>query len=147
MLTVVSRSFVAAAYALAGLTVAAFGLKTMASSALFVPGNPALWLTPGSMSGFVVGMAAWLAMAAAPQAVRIAGATIFLMSGAIVVNLAPENPYLVAALKVWRHGHYATFNEMTQLLSAGWTFMALAYLLVHAHDAHVSASKRSPGKE
>jgi hypothetical protein len=147
MLTAVSRSFAAAASALAGLTVAAFALKTMASAALFIPGNPALWLTPGSLWGFAAGLAVWLAMAAAPQAVQIAGATFFLLSGAIVVNLAPENPYLVAALKVWQHGHYATFNGMTQLLSASWSFLALAFLFVHARDARGSDAKRPPGKE
>jgi VanZ family protein len=142
MLTTVSRSFPAAAYSLAGLTAAALVLKTMASAALFVPGNPALWLTQGSLWGLAAGVVVWLAMAATPQSFRIAGSTLCLMLGAIVVNLAPENPYLVAALKVWRHGHYATFEKMMQLLSATWTFLALVYLLVHAHGADAPDSNQ-----
>jgi VanZ family protein len=135
MLSVVSRSFAAAAFGLAGLVPASLGLKTMASAALFVPGNPALWLTPGSLWGLAAGVAVWLPMAAAPQAVRIAGAALCLMAGAIMVNLAPENPYLVAALQVVRHGHYATFNEMMRLLSASWSFLAVAYLTTLARGA------------
>jgi VanZ family protein len=147
MLTAFSRSFPAAAFSLIGLTAAALVLKTMASAALFVPGNPALWLTPGSLWGLTAGVATWLAMAALPQSIRIAGATLCLMVGAVVVNLAPENPYLVAALQVLRRGHYATFGEMMQLLSASWTFLALVYLLVHAHRAGAVDSDRSRRKE
>ncbi len=57
------------------------------------------------------------------------------MLAVIVVNLAPENPYLVAALKVWRHGHYVSFNDMTRLLSALWPFFALGYLILLARQA------------
>jgi hypothetical protein len=55
--------------------------------------------------------------------------------GLVVVNLAPENPYLVEALKVWRHGHYVSFNGMTRLLSALWPFFALGYLILLARQA------------
>ena len=56
----IARSFVATAAALTVLMMTALLLKTIASMALFIPGNPALWLTPGSVIGLVAGVMLWL---------------------------------------------------------------------------------------
>ncbi len=132
VLTAIARSFLGAAVSLVALAAAALALKTVASSALFIPGNPSLWLTPGSLLGLAIGVAAWLLLARVPRSVLILAAVVCLVFGVIVVNLAPENPYLVAALKVWRHGHYVSFNGMTRLLSAVWPFLTLGYLILLA---------------
>jgi len=65
----------------------------------------------------------------------------------VVVNLAPENPYLVAALKVWRHGHYISFNGMTRLLSALWPFITLGYLILLARKAGGTPAGRLKGRQ
>ena len=135
LLTAIARSFLGATVSLIALTAAALALKTIASSALFIPGNPTLWLTPGSLLGLAIGVAAWLLLARAPRNVLIRAAMVCLALGLIVVNLAPENPYLVAALKVWQHGHYVSFNGMTRLLSALWPFLTLGYLILLARGA------------
>jgi hypothetical protein len=49
-----------------------------------------------------------------------------------LVNLAPENPYLVHSLAVWRQGHFLNFNGLTRLVSTLWPFAALAYVLAAA---------------
>jgi hypothetical protein len=64
-----------------------------------------------------------------------------------VVNLAPENPYLVAALKVWRHGHYVSFNGMTRLLSALWPFLTLGYLILLGREAEGVPAARFRGRQ
>lgn len=128
MLTAISRSFGAAAASLVLLTLIALGLKSLASAALFVPGNPALWLTPGSIWGLGIGFVVWLALAPFPRQLQVVVATTCLAAGMALVNAAPENPYVSAALSVWQHGHYASMTEMTRKLSSAWSFVAIAYL-------------------
>ncbi|HVY07400.1 MAG TPA: VanZ family protein [Burkholderiales bacterium] len=125
----IAGSFGAAAITLTALILAALLLKTIASMALFIPGNPGLWLTPGSVLGLVMGVMAWLPLArlSAPNAVRAAVACF--AAAVVLVNLAPENPYLVAALKILQHGQFLHFNAMIGLLSSCWPFLALAYLV------------------
>jgi hypothetical protein len=47
----------------------------------------------------------------------------------VLVNLAPPNPYFAETLKVWAQGHFLNFNGLTRLVSAGWPFVALGYLV------------------
>jgi len=147
LLTAIARSFLGAAVSLFALTAAALALKTIASAALFIPGNPSLWLTPGSLMGLAIGVAAWLLLVRAPRRVLVSVAAVCLALGVIVVNLAPENPYLVAALKVWRHGHYVSFNGMTRLLSAIWPFFALGYLIRLALRSGGAPDTRGKGSQ
>lgn len=128
MLTAISRSFGAAAVSLLLLTLVALGLKSLASAALFIPGNPGLWLTPGSMWGLGAGFALWLVLALFPRSFQAVIATSCLAMGMALVNAAPENPYVSAALRVWQHGHYASMTEMTRTVSSAWSFLAIAYL-------------------
>jgi hypothetical protein len=128
MLTAISRSMAGAAVSLAVLVAVALGLKTLAAAVLFVPGNPLLWVTPGSIWGLCAGMALWAALLLAPKALQVATAATLLALAMALVNAAPENPYLSATLFVWQHGHYASLNQLTRLLSSGWSFAAIAFL-------------------
>jgi VanZ family protein len=124
----IARSFAAAAVSVTALSVTALVLKTIASMALFVPGNPGLWLTPGSALGLVAGVILWLPLARCSPARSMRAAAICFAAGLLLVNLAPENPYLVAALQVLQRGHFLPFNAMTGLLSSWWPFLAFAFL-------------------
>ena len=123
----IARSFTAAAISVIALTLMALMLKTIASMALFIPGNPALWLTPGSVLGLVAGMMLWLPLARCSPSRSMLAAAICFAAGFLLVNLAPENPYLVAALHVFQRGHFLGFNAMTGLLSSWWTLLVFAY--------------------
>jgi hypothetical protein len=97
--------------------------------ALFIPGNPGLWLTPGSVLGLVAGMILWLPLARRSPVSSMRAAAICFAAGFLLVNLAPENPYLVAALRILQRGHFLPFNAMTGLLSSWWSFLVFAYLV------------------
>ena len=97
--------------------------------ALFIPGNPGLWLTPGSVLGMVAGVMLWLPLAQLSAINAIRAAVLCFMLGVFLVNIAPENPYLVAALQVLQSGQFLRFNAMIGLLSSWWPFLALAYLV------------------
>ena len=51
-------------------------------------------------------------------------------AGAVLVNLAPANPYSIAALATWRQGHFLNFNGLTRLTASLWPFLTLPYLML-----------------
>jgi VanZ family protein len=113
---------------LLALVSAALCLKSAAAMTLFKPGNAALWLTPGSMLGIPGALLLYLTLNRAPRPLWPALAALLLVAGVVLLNIAPENPYLAAALATWRHGHFLSFNGITELTSALWPLVACAYL-------------------
>jgi VanZ family protein len=126
----IAQSFAATAVSVTALILTALMLKTIASMALFIPGNPGLWLTPGSVLGLVAGMMLWLPLARLSPVRSMRAAAICFAAGVLLVNLAPENPYFVAALQILQRGQFLRFNAMTGLLSSWWPFLVLAYLVL-----------------
>ena len=114
------------------LIVAALALRTLAFGMLFSPQDMLLWVTPGALIGAAAGTLAAVVLAALPRAARLALAGLALMAATVLVNIAPENPYLAASLAVWRQGHFLNFNGLTRLVSWIWPFAALGYLMLLA---------------
>lgn len=110
------------------LVAAALAVRTAAFAILMRAEDVLTWLTPGAQIGLLVGGTAALAAVALPRAARVALAAVLLMAAAVLVNLAPPNPYFAASLKVWQQGHFLNFNGLTRLVSALWPFAALGYL-------------------
>ena len=125
----IARSFAAAAVSVTTLVLTALMLKSIASMALFIPGNPGLWLTPGSVLGIVAGVMLWLPLSQLSAVNALRAAVLCFMLGVLLVNIAPENPYLVAALQVLQSGQFLRFNAMIGLLSSWWPFLVFAYLV------------------
>ena len=67
---------------------------------------------------------------ALPPIPRLMFAALTLMAGTVLVNLAPPNPYSLAALAAWRQGHFLNFNGLTRLLATLWPFLTLPFLLL-----------------
>lgn len=110
--------------------VAALLVRTLATAVLVGPQNALAWLTPGAGLGILVGSATLFLALLLPAPLRIALAGVSLMAGAVLVNLAPFNPYSVAALAAWRQGHFLNFNGLTRLAASFWPFLALPYLIL-----------------
>ncbi len=128
LLTALGKARNTLAGPLLALICAALLLKTAAAMTLFRPGDAALWLTPGSMLGIPAGLLLYLALAPLPRALQAASAAALLLTAAALINLAPGNPYLDASVRVWRHGHFLSFNGVTQLAAALWPAVAALYL-------------------
>lgn len=108
----------------------ALTINTLAAAVLVSPADALAWATPGARLGLAVG-AAFLAVAMAlPGTPRFMIASLALMAGAVLVNLAPPNPYSAAALAVWRQGHFLNFNGLTRLVGTLWPFLTLPFLLL-----------------
>ena len=48
----------------------------------------------------------------------------------VLVNLAPENPYLANTWQTWNPGQFLNFHGLTRLTSALWPFLALPWLML-----------------
>ena len=62
-------------------------------------------------------------------------AVLALITGTVLVNMAPHNPYSAAALAVWRQGHFLNFNGLTRLVASLWPFLTLPFLLLTLNAA------------
>lgn len=113
----------------AALIGSALVVKTLAAAILMQAEHVLAWLTPGAQLGLAAGALIALAALRLPRTARLALAAMLLMAATVLVNLAPPNPYLAATLKVWAQGHFLNFNGLTRLVSAGWPFAALGYLV------------------
>jgi VanZ family protein len=109
---------------------AALLIRTLAAAVLVGPQSALAWLTPGAGVGILAGGAILALILLLPASIRIALAGMALMAGTVLVNLAPFNPYSVAALAVWRQGHLLNFNGLTRLAASFWPFLALPYLIL-----------------
>jgi VanZ family protein len=117
---------------LLALLTGALALKTVAVGVLLKAQNVFAWLTPGALLGLAGGALLLMLAVALPRAARLALAGLLLMAATVLVNLAPENPYLADALQQWPQGYFLNFNGVTHLVSLAWPFVALFYLMLLA---------------
>lgn len=105
-------------------------IRTLAAAVLISPDEALAWLTPGAQMGLpVAGLVLAIALAL-PATGRLLLLALTLMAGTVFVNLAPPNPYSLAALATWRQGHFFNFNGLTRLVASLWPFLTLMFLLL-----------------
>ncbi|HEU4644503.1 MAG TPA: VanZ family protein [Burkholderiales bacterium] len=114
------------------LVAAALAVKTLAFTIILRAQDSFAWLTPGALRGLAMGLAVALLAVALPRVARMALAAVLLMAAAVLVNLAPPNPYLTEIFKLWQQGHFLNFNGLTRLVATLWPFAAIGYLIVLA---------------
>lgn len=112
---------------LLGVLLLALLIKTFVSM-LLSAGQFVHWATPGNMAGFAAGLAVLGVAMQLPAWAQHILAALALLAGTLLVNLAPENPYLNLTVSAWQSGHFLNFNGLTRLTSSLWPFFALAYL-------------------
>jgi len=105
-------------------------MRALGAAVLIGPREAMAWLTPGAGLGLTVGATLLAVLLFLPATWRIAVAGMALMAGAVLVNLAPANPYSIAALATWRQGHFLNFNGLTRLTASLWPFLTLPYLML-----------------
>lgn len=105
-------------------------IRTLATTILVGPQSALDWLTPGAGLGILAGGGTLGLLLLLPRPFRIVLAVMSLMAGTVLINLAPFNPYSVAALAAWRQGHFLNFNGLTRLAASFWPFLALPYLIL-----------------
>ncbi len=104
-------------------------VRTLAAAILIGPGEALAWLTAGAQSGLFAGGLLLAVAILLPAMPRLILTLLALAAGTILVNLAPPNPYSLAALATWRQGHFLNFNGLTRVAAMFWPFLALPFLL------------------
>jgi VanZ family protein len=141
LVQVMARPRESVAGLLLALVGAALGLKIVAAITLFRQGDAALYLTPAAMLGIPAGIVLYLLLRNLPRAGAALAGAAMLALGVLLVNLAPENPYIVASFSPWRHGHFLSFHGLTRLVSTLWPLLAFCYLCAVA--AILAATSRT----
>lgn len=111
------------------LVLAALAVRTMAFAIVLPAESPLAWATPGGLQGLAGGLLVALAGVKLPRGIRLMVAAVLLMVGAVLVNLAPANPYLAASQALWKQGHFLNFNGLTRLVSTLWPYVVVPYLI------------------
>lgn len=119
----------------AAVLVAGLAAKSIVLAVAMGPDHALAWATPGSMAGLAGGLLLWLACAGLAPRLRLALGAVALLAATVLVNLAPNNPYLLHALQVWSPGHFFNFHGVTSLVASAWPFLALAWLTLSRRPA------------
>ena len=110
---------------------AALVLKIVSAVALVQASAPLGWLTPGVLLGLGAGwLLLWGAVRLA-RPVQLAGAAACIVAAAVVINLAPDNPYhsVPPRLLVRGASHFLNFSGIVRALSELWPVLATGFLL------------------
>lgn len=111
-------------------------IKTGAHALLMGPAAAVVWITPGNSLGLGVGLALWFSASFLNFSLQRAVAALALLLATVMVNIAPENPYLLNTLQIWNPGQFLHFNGLTRLISSLWPFLALPWLMIYRPTKH-----------
>ena len=121
------------------LLILALTIKVLAHALIAGPGAALAWLTPGTSGGLAAGLALWFGASFLTPTMQRAMAALALLFTTVMVNVAPENPYLHNIAQLWQSGQFLNFNGLTRLICSLWPFLALPWLMIyrpentHAH--------------
>lgn len=113
------------------LLLAALLIKTLAHALLMGPAAAVAWITPGNSVGLAAGLALWWGASFLVFPLQRAVAALALLFATVMVNIAPENPYLANMLHIWNPGQFLNFNGLTRLICSLWPFLALPWLMIY----------------
>jgi VanZ family protein len=124
------------------LVLLAVSIRSFAAALLIQPGSFAQWMTSGNLSGLGIGLVlAWPLMKLHEGLRRVLAGGIVMATTALV-NIAPDNPYLLQAAQVWQQGHFFNFNGLTRVASSFWPFLAMAFLMWKGREPSPHPSSR-----
>jgi hypothetical protein len=81
------------------------------------------WITPGNSLGSAAALPLWWSATFLGRRWQRAVAALALLLATVMVNVAPENPYLHRMLQIWNPGQFLNFNGLTRLVSSLWPFL------------------------
>lgn len=112
---------------------AAIAVKTLSMALLFKPQNAFTWLSEGAQLGLLAGTLMVAVMIWLPPRLQRYLAITLLAVAFVIINVAPANPYFVAALETWLQGKFLNFNGAAQFLSLIWPLLAFWFLFHRTH--------------
>ncbi len=122
----------------AGVLLMAVSIKAFSYALLMGPAALLAWVTPGNSAGMAVGFGLWWSASFLSLSLQRAVAALALLLATVMVNLGPENPYLLEAMNTWNPGQFLNFNGLTRLISSLWPFVALPWLMTYRPENETS---------
>lgn len=110
------------------LLVLGIGAKALAAASFSLPGGLLTWFTPGTRYGLVFGIPLLGLALLLPRLQQHALAGVALLAATVLINLLPQNPYLLIGQHLLRSGNFLNFHGVTHVVATVWPFLALAYL-------------------
>ncbi|HEX5126187.1 MAG TPA: VanZ family protein [Rhodocyclaceae bacterium] len=110
------------------IILAGLGIKMLATSVFVTPPEPWQWASPGAMRGLLAGSAILAIAWRLPGWLQHSLACLALLCATALVNLAPQNPFELAGMRLIGEGHFLNFHGVTRVVASLWPFMALMYL-------------------
>ncbi|KAF3997118.1 VanZ family protein [Glaciimonas immobilis] len=110
-------------------------VKTFASALLFTPDNMLIWMTPGAVTGLLIGTVVLIALGFARRRLQRWVAAVAVIVSLTVVNVVPDNPYFIETVQTWSLGKFLNFNGAAQFLALLWPFFTLWFLFHPMHRA------------
>jgi len=131
MLSALMRETGRPMHVIAAVIGTALALKIVSAVAVVRVSAPLAWLTPGVLLGLAAG---WLLLWGAVRMARplkFATAAACIVAAAVVINLAPDNPYQSVPPQLLARGasHFLNFSGIVRALSELWPLLATGYLL------------------
>ena len=119
---------------LVAVGIAAFGLRSIATQAVYGPSAPFAWLTPGAQGGLLVGAVLLYGLETLGARLRAWAAILATVVGVALVNLAPESPYFDTMVAYRVAGPLANLNGLLSVASTLWPALAVGWLWRHSRD-------------
>ncbi|MBK8336587.1 MAG: VanZ family protein [Sterolibacteriaceae bacterium] len=130
---------------LLGLLIAlVIGARSLSAALEIGVENALHWLTPGNLYGLAIGASGLILATKLPDWSQRIVAAFALLGATALVNLVPEYPYAGQPLAAWHAGQFLNFNGLTRVVSLGWPFAALAFLMTPPAGRNAAATVRAP---
>ncbi|MEC5385556.1 VanZ family protein [Uliginosibacterium sp. H3] len=107
-------------------------VRSLADYIFIVPPAPWQWATPGALRGLLVGVTALIVAWRLPGWLQHSLACLAILLCTVLVNIAPENPFELASMRLIHESHFLNFHGLTRLADFLWPFLALIYLSANA---------------
>ncbi|MFM1990793.1 MAG: hypothetical protein RJA99_3750 [Pseudomonadota bacterium] len=105
----------------------AFGLRSLATQMVYGAAAPFAWVTPGAQGGLVVGTVLLYGLETLGPRSRAAVGLAATLAGALLVNVAPEDPYFDTMVAGLRAGQLSNLQGLLRTVSVAWPLLALAW--------------------
>ncbi|MDQ8020286.1 MAG: VanZ family protein [Moraxellaceae bacterium] len=105
---------------------------TLATTLFVAPEDPLRWASPGAQQGLLLGAVLLVVALRLPSWLQLPLACMALLSATALVNMAPQNPFVLHISQAMLSGHSLNFLGLTEWVARLWPFLALAWLTVFA---------------
>lgn len=105
----------------------AFGLRSLATQMAYGVAAPFAWLTPGAQGGLIVGTALLYGLETLGPRTRAAAGLCAALIGAVLVNIAPGDPYFDTTVAGSSAGQLSNLHGLLRSVSVAWPTIAIPW--------------------